>query len=425
MHGQTKRLLRRPFIGGCALLSAVALAVAGCGGDDESSEGDGAASGGTVNVGVLVPLTGELGAFGRPWQQAAELAIAEANETGALPNGARLKTVLGDEETNPETAVEQGRKMISTSNVEFIFGPTSGPMLALEPIAKRSRVPIISSAAGSVGLNNVAGEWLYRTVASDDADGRGMATFMVDEGAESAAVFVENDASPISVAQTFSQSFTDAGGSVSTEATLNPGQSSYRAEVGQVLRSDPEWVVCACGQQVGASVIKEMASAGYDGEWMVSADLVSAEALDAIGADVAEGAYGGIAESDTDLPAYQDFRQAYEDRFGSEPEPFTSNSYDAVALGVLAMIAADSTDGEEFNEHIAEVSKAPGTKVSSIAEGAEALQNGEEIDYDGASGPVDLENGTAASSFAIFQATDGKWKQVQFYPAEELAAAQE
>src|SRR5829696_2070546 len=159
---------RRAAVLRSAAVGVVAtLAIAGCGGDDDSSGG----SGGPVTIGILVPLTGELGDFGKGWQRAAQLAADQLNESGVLQKGTRIKTVVADEKANAQTAVTEGRKMISTQNAQAIVGPTSEPMVALTPIAKREQVPIVSGAAGTVQLNNLGGDFIYRTVASDASDG--------------------------------------------------------------------------------------------------------------------------------------------------------------------------------------------------------------------------------------------------------------
>jgi hypothetical protein len=94
-------------------------------------------------------------------------------------------------------------------------------------------------------------------------------------------------------------------------------------------------------------------------------------------------------------------------------------------LTALAMAAAKSTDGEDIDAKIPEVANPPGTQVTSLADGLAALAKGEDINYDGASGPVDLdETGTASSPYSVQQVTDGKWKQVEFYSADVFAGGQ-
>jgi hypothetical protein len=60
-----------------------------------------------------------------------------------------------------------------------------------------------------------------------------------------------------------------------------------------------------------------------------------------------------------------------------------------------------------------------GTKVSSYEEGARLLLDGEDIDYDGASGPLEFdETGTPPGSFSVLQVQNGTWESVEFYSAD-------
>jgi hypothetical protein len=61
--------------------------------------------------------------------------------------------------------------------------------------------------------------------------------------------------------------------------------------------------------------------------------------------------------------------------------------------------------------------------VTTYAEGVEALGAGDDIDYEGASGPVNLdETGSATSPYSIQQVQNGEWTQVEFYSADQFTA---
>jgi branched-chain amino acid transport system substrate-binding protein len=404
-----------------SVLLTTMLVVVACGGD-ETEGGDGEQAE-TVKFGLLVPLSGELGSFGGPWEDAGKLAVKEMNDSGALPGGTTIETVTDDEKVNPEVAVQAARRMIEVESVSAIMVPTSASMVALVPLAQRNEVPVISPAAGTVALNELGGDFIYRTVASDASDGLAAARFLEDQGAGSVVALVQNEESTLSPAEIFINEFESAGGQVLERVVYNPGQPSYRAELENALQANPEWIFCACGQESGVTLLKEADAAGYDGQWMVTADIVAPEVIEAVGPDIMEGVYGEIATSDTSLPTYQEFADAYKSEYGEPPYAFNANMYDATILAGLAMVAADSTDGAAINEGILEVASG-GTACSSFEECAEALSNGEDVNYEGASGPVDLdETGTASSPYSIQQVKNGKWKQIEFLPADLFTEA--
>jgi hypothetical protein len=72
-------------------------------------------------------------------------------------------------------------------------------------------------------------------------------------------------------------------------------------------------------------------------------------------------------------------------------------SYDAVMIIALAAIAAGDDSGEAIGAEIINVTK-DGTQCSTFEECAQLLEDGEDIDYEGASGPTDMnDTGSPAS----------------------------
>jgi branched-chain amino acid transport system substrate-binding protein len=236
------RLFRR--IGLIALATVAALVAAACGGGGE----EGGGGEGDVTIGILVPLTGELGSFGGPWQQTVKFAADEINEVGGLPGGAEISTVVDDEKADPEAAVQAARRMVEVEDVSAIIGPSSAAMVALVPFAKRTQVPVIGVASGTVTLNELGGDFVYRTVASDASDGLAIAKFLADQQAQDVGLLVQNEESTLSPAQIFQSAYEESGGTLAEKVVYNPGQPSYRAELEKVLSADPAWIVCACGR---------------------------------------------------------------------------------------------------------------------------------------------------------------------------------
>jgi ABC-type branched-subunit amino acid transport system substrate-binding protein len=406
---------RRRAIASLLGLVLAGVVAAGCGGDDDDDGGGG--GGGEVNVGVLMPLTGPFASFGKDWQQAAELALKDVNAAATM----QFNPVVGDD-PDPQTGVQNIRKMVSTQDVTVIVGGDSSTMVAVESVAERARVPIISSYAGTTELDPIGGEWLWRTVPSDVDQALVITRFYDTNDVASTAMFVENVASLRSIAAKFEETYTASGGQITEEVEVNPDEASYRAAVGEVLRSNPEWVFCACTGGTGASILKEMSRAGYDGERFVPAEMSTDEIVQAVGGDVMAGTYSYTLASDPDLPAYQRFLAAYEEAYGNEPVPYSASAYDAAVIAALAAIAADSSEGEAIRDKLREVAGPPGVEVDNVRDAVAALEEGRDIDYQGASGPVDLEEaGSAQTSFAILQVEGGKWETTEFYSADDLA----
>lgn len=419
------------------LVSVLALVVAACSdgttdtttagettttaasGGETTTAGGGGGEGDFVTIGVLAPLTGEIGEFGQIVSEAFEMGINEINASGLNTCG-EIRLQFADTETNPEVAIRGADQMIgSTENLVGFFGPSSGEMVALVDTAHEEELMLVSPYAGTTELNELGGDFVYRTVASDLADGEAAAAFIIDQGWETAAIIAQVAESPLSSANVVRQLLADAGVNVLADVEIVAGQASYEAEFSGVIADSPEVIYMSVGIESGVTILREANSLGYDGNWMLSADLVGQDTIDLTGPDIVEEkVYAEGAESDPDLPEYQRFADLYMDEFDVEPKVFSPNAYDAAMLFGLAMMAADECTGAGINAAFRDVAGPPGTVVGSFEEGAQALMNGEEIDYNGASGVLEFDDaGTPPGSFAIFQVLNGTFERVAFYPA--------
>ncbi len=370
-----------------------------------------------VTIGILVPLTGELGEFGKIVAGAVELGVAEVNAAGGTKCGT-IRTVIADTGGNPEVGIREATKMIDSEKAVAIVGPTSGEMVALVDLAKRTKTVLMSPYAGTITLNKLGGDYVYRTVSSDLGDGAAAGLWLTERGYKSVAMLVQNEESTISPAQVAKAKLDAAGIAITDYVIYNPGQPSYQAELVSVLANAPDAIYLAGGQESGVTVIKEATAGGFEGEWLFTADLAVPEIFDAVGAQYLNGrAYVEIAEADRSLPEYMAFETLAKEKTGAEPGPFAANSFDMATLVALSLEKAEACTGEGINAVIRDVADG-GDPVGSFAAGKEAIAAGKDINYEGASGPLAFdESGTPDGSYAIQEAKDGKWENVKFYPA--------
>ena len=369
---------------------------------------------GEITVGVLVPLTGELGEFGKIVADAIEFGVGEINAAGGTRCGT-IRTVVADTGGDAETGIREATNMIESEGAVAILGPTSGVMVPLVDLAHREEVVIMSPYAGTITLNELGGDFVYRTVSSDLGDGAASGLWLSSRGYESVAFLIQNEESTISPAEVARDEVSGSGIEITDFIIYNPGQPSYQAELTTVLANDPDAIFLAGGQESGVTVIKEAVAGGFEGEWLFTADLAVPEIFDAVGAElINDKAFVEFADADPSLPQFISFEERYE----QAGDPFAPNSFDMVTLVALSLEASGSCDGAGINSTIRGVAHSDGTAVSTFAEGRDVLADGGSINYEGASGPLQFDaSGTVSGAYTIQQAINGEWVNVEFYPA--------
>lgn len=382
-----------------------------------------------IKFGLLVGFTGNMGPWAPALNNAAILAMEEINEAGGIL-GRPVELIAEDNTSTVDGAVRGATRLVKVEGVPVIIGPESDPILALRSFAVDNKVPIISTSAGTEALNEAGGtgRYIYRTNASDSFLGVVHAKMLLDEMDRSEIVLVvENLEGTMSGAATFKAAYERLGGTIIEEIILAPGQTNYQSEVRSVAQYDPDMVFLATGQTAGVAFVRQAYQRGYDWNYWVSAELQSPDFVDAAGVEIVAGALNPVSSQVEDSESWSRFSAAYEKRFGEAPEPgfYQAETYDAFMVAALAMVAGGEATGEAVDSNLVPVATPEGTEVISFTEGVAALEAGEEINYEGASGSIDFNeygNVTIPATRLLEISEDGTWETIKMVDSSAFPA---
>jgi branched-chain amino acid transport system substrate-binding protein len=118
-----------------------------------SDVGSASGSGSTITIGASIPLTGGLASFGSFEQWGYKHAVAQANAAGGITVGGKkykVKLIVLDDQTNPNTTVNNVTKLITQQHVNALLGSCTDSLV--EPgalIADRNGVPMVTPCAAT------------------------------------------------------------------------------------------------------------------------------------------------------------------------------------------------------------------------------------------------------------------------------------
>lgn len=368
---------------------------------------------GPVKIGSLVDLTGELGEFGGPIDQAVRLAAEHVNAAGGVLDGRMIEVLTEDGGTSDVISVDAARKLVNVEGVSALVGPlSSGITLATaNAVTVPNQVPQISPSATAPSLTLLEDDdFVFRTAPSDSFQGVVLADLAWELGYRNAAALFVNNAYGQGLADQFAESFSALGGQVTTVAHES-GQPSYASELAQASANDPD-VLVAISYPVSAGVyIREAIDSGAADTFLFVDGSRSEDLIAAVGAEDLEGAHG-TAPGAVDNEGTQRFDAEYA-AFSGETGIFLREAYDAAILVALAVEAAGSSDPVALRDALRSVAGGPGAEIgpgaAEIARALELLRSGEEINYQGASGPVDLDaNGDVSGAMEIWRIESGQ-----------------
>jgi len=305
--------------------------------------------------------------------------------------------------------------------VKGILGPFSDDLIAIMDYTKDNKVTVISQWAGSHRLSEIGGEYQFRTCPDDFYEGNAATAFMLEQGWKKIAIVVENSESTRSISEIIEQQMKKLGGEVVSKQIIEPGMTTYRTEVRKIKEAKPEVVFLGVYSTSLAVLYPEMYEAGIDYAVLLSSDALQQSTTEVLGAEYLENVYGEKPAAESTSPAYRIFEEKYKKYIGGAPEAFTPNGYDALNIWALAVQAAGKVDGEAIAQKIRYVANPPGIKVYDYVTGMLQLRLGNDINYEGASGPCDFnEFGDIMGNMRIVQIKSGKWVDVKFYSGEEI-----
>jgi ABC-type branched-subunit amino acid transport system substrate-binding protein len=226
-----------------------------------------------------------------------------------------------------------------------------------------------------------------------------------------AVLYVNNDYGE-GLANSFKAAFEKKGGEVSASLAYEPGNASYRGELSKASSKGAQ-ALCLIGYpENGITILRQALEEGYFQNFVYTDGLKAPEIIEAIGAKYLNGTFGTAPQAMTDTQAAQNYLTAYKEKFGEvPPKPYIDTSYDAAYVLALAIEESGSEDPAKVKASLRDVANPPGVKVlpGEWAKAKELLAKGQDIDYVGASGPIDFDQaGDVSGTFALWKIKDGE-----------------
>ena len=345
----------------------------------------------TLPLGTILPQSGTLSFLGPPEEAGVALAAKEINEADM---GINVEVVYRDSgDTTTDIATVSVTDLLSQDVSAIVGAASSGVSFTVIDQITSAGVVEFSPANTSPDFTDYEDNGLYfRTAPSDLLQGEVLGNQIAEDGASTLGLLVLNDPYGTGLAAATKESFEAAGGEVVAEELFNTGDSNFDAQLSAIKAANPDAVAVITFDEAKV-VVPALVGSGYPGDQLYFVD----GNLSDYSADFAPGLIAGSKGTLPGPKLEDDFR----DRM-LEVDPaladfsYGPESYDATMLIALAAYAANSTEGVDIAEYLRQVSggTGDGEVVSTFTDGATLLSEGSQINYDGPSGPITLdENG--------------------------------
>ncbi|GAB3646830.1 ABC transporter substrate-binding protein [Glycomyces tarimensis] len=385
-----------------ATAGVTAFALAACGTDEDSGSSNGACEGSGMKLGTILPQTGSLAFLGPPEFAGVDLAVQEINEAGGVLD--ECVEVLHEDSGDTSTDIaSQSADSLIAQDVDAVIGSASSGVSFqfIDKLYEEGIVQISPANTSPDFTTYERGDYYFRTAPSDVLQGRVLADQIIQDGHESVAILALQDSYGTGLADSVEQNLTEFGGEVVMKTIYDPNATEFSAEVSELAAADADAVVLITFNEF-TNLAPELVEANLSpqdlGWYMVDGNLSN------YGDEFPEGM---LQDTKGTFPGADP--ASIQDRLLEvDPElvdfTYGPESYDATLLLALAAVAGEGYDSETIKDNMIDVSR-EGTKCSGFEECADLLADGEDIDYEGASGPIEFspEGDVTAATIGIYE----------------------
>ncbi len=320
-----------------------------------------------INIGLLLPISGDASSHGEENREAAKLAIIDFNQYLA-DKGAEWSLVMTIEDTQTQPTVALDKiQSLHAKGIKVIVGPyASANLQNIKGYADNNDMVVVSCCSTSP-LLAIEGDRIFRMSPDDTNQGVVLARLMADAGIEIAVPVWREDAWGSELAKSARAAFTNIGGEVTDGLGYNPETAEFSVSA-SLVAAQVQDAVDRTGSTDNVGVL--FMGFGEIAIFMQSAS--SYEILPQVqwfGADphsrdpeLVEDPIALQFVNDTEFSAVQvaSGKNEFSDRvvagvsdvLGREPSTYASSTYDAVWVVGLAI---EKTQGANVDAITAEI----------------------------------------------------------------------
>jgi ABC-type branched-subunit amino acid transport system substrate-binding protein len=355
---------RRSFLKAAGGSVAVASSLSGCalfGGGSGSS---------AFKVGAQMPLSGVYETRGTPMMNATQLAVQRVNDNGGI-DGRDVELVTRDNQSDPNTGVEQARELTLEEGVNVTFGGMASSMRnAVLPIHVDNEVPYFYATSYEGGVCQEIGgveefidginipkdllEWGFFSGAVPSQELDPFVSYLTENVQSDSWFLVGADYLwPHAMHSVLKDFLSDAGVNVVGETYAPPANENWESTISDIQSADPDMVYMSLN--AGAvPFMNQAASLGLTDQAEFASSAMTTPLAGAIG-EPADGVYGSNDWfTSVDNEASNRFMEDYQNEYGSEATPsnYAESCYFQVLMTAQALRdnAPDASSGADVKE---------------------------------------------------------------------------
>ena len=291
-----------------------------------------------IKIGIAEALTGNASQYGVAIRKGFELAAGEIAASGGI-NGQKLELVIEDEQGKKEEAINVFKKLIFQDKVVLLFGPTlSNSAQASDPVAQAAKVVVFGTSNTADGITSI-GNYVFRnSVTEADILPATLKAAAQKTGFTKVAVLYGNDdIFTRSSYDNFKKALQDLKIGVTTTETFAKGDVDFKPQLTKIKGTNPDAIVLSALVAEGAPIMVQARQLGITLPFVGGNGMNSPRVFE-LARDYSDNLWVGSPWSvESSAPENKRFVAAYKKAYGTVPDQFAAQAYDAMYIAAQAM----------------------------------------------------------------------------------------
>jgi branched-chain amino acid transport system substrate-binding protein len=295
----------------------------------------------SLDIGVVLSLSGSNAAYGEPSLRGIELAIADF-EDGEYDFDFSLNVL--DDEGDAQLGADRFMEQIE-HGVNVILGPTlSNTAFEAHPVAQENGVPVLAVSNTAEGVTGT-GDFIFRVSLAEEA----VVPQTVDVIAQAwqpetvALVYSEDDAWSRSSAEVFRQTVSGHNIEIVTEQDISSEGGDYSAQIEAIDEANPDVILLSALESASIAFVSQAREHGLEQNIGCGNGCNTGTFISETG-EASEGLIVGSAwHIDVDNEESAAFVERYRSMHGVDPDQFSAQSY-----GTMQVLAAAAEQLDEI-----------------------------------------------------------------------------
>ncbi|MCX7708329.1 MAG: ABC transporter substrate-binding protein [Clostridia bacterium] len=301
----------------------------------------------TIKIGAILPVSGQIAAYGELARDGVQLAVDEINAKGGIL-GKKIELIVEDDEANPEKTVNAFKKLTKQDNIVGIIGAlTSKCSLSITQYAQAQKIIMITPTSTNDAVTS-AGNFIFRACYNDSYQGQGIAKFSIETlKAKKAAILFDNtnDYSK-SLRDNFKKKFEELGGNIVAEESYAAMDKDFNSQLAKIKGTNPGVLFIPDYYTTVSLIAKQVKRQG------INVPMLGADGWDEItfsaGDEIIGSYYSNHFSPNNPDQRVQKFVNDYYSKYNIKPDVLAALNYDAAYILADAIQRAGSIDPDKI-----------------------------------------------------------------------------